>query len=363
MTDRIINFNPGPAAIPLAVLEKAKDELLNYQGSGMSILETSHRSKPFDALMLETQEMALELLGLGGNYKVMFMGGGASLQFAMIPLNFMSEGRTADYVNTGTWSTKAIKEAKIVGEPRIAASTEETNFNRVPNQDELNLNADASYVHITSNNTIKGTQWADFPDTGDVPLVVDMSSDILSKKYTLDKVGMIYAGAQKNLGPSGVTMIIMRNDMMEKIKDDNLPTLLRYKTIWEKNSLYNTPPCFPIYMVKLVLDWIKGQGGLDAVEKVNRAKADLLYGLIDTQGDFFRGATEKDSRSLMNVCFRLPTEDLEKKLIADGPAAGFNGLKGHRSVGGIRVSMYNAIPENDIRSLVDYLKDFAAKNG
>jgi len=363
MTERIINFNPGPSAIPLPVLEKAQGELLNFHNTGMSIMETSHRAKEFDGLLAETQQLALKLLGLGDNYKVMFMGGGASLQFAMIALNLMNEGRTADYVNTGTWSTKAIKEAQIVGEPRVAASSEETNFNRIPTQEELALNPDASYVHITSNNTIKGTQWADFPDTGDVPLIVDMSSDILSKRYTLDKVGMIYAGAQKNLGPSGVTVIVMREDMIEKCKSDKLPTLLRYKTIWDKNSLYNTPPTFPIYLVKLVLDWIDGQGGLDGVEKINRAKGDLLYGLIDEMSDFYSGSTEKESRSLMNVCFRLPTEELEKKLIADGREAGFNGLKGHRSVGGIRVSMYNAISLDNIKALVDYLKDFAGKNG
>ncbi len=363
MTERIINFNPGPSAIPLPVLEKARGELLNFQSSGMSIMETSHRAKEFDGLLADTQQLTLKLLGLGDNYKVMFMGGGASLQFAMIALNLMNEGRTADYVNTGTWSTKAIKEAQIVGEPKVAASSEGTNFNRIPGQDELVLNPDASYVHITSNNTIKGTQWADFPDTGDVPLIVDMSSDILSKRYTLDKVGMIYAGAQKNLGPSGVTVIVMRDDMIEKCKDDKLPTLLRYKTIWDKNSLYNTPPTFPIYLVKLVLDWIDGQGGLDGVEKINRAKGDLLYGLIDEMSDYYRGATEKESRSLMNVCFRLPTEELEKKLIADGREAGFNGLKGHRSVGGIRVSMYNAISLDNIKTLVEYLKDFAGKNG
>jgi len=363
MSDRIINFNPGPAALPLPVLEKAQAEFLNFKGTGMSILETSHRAKEFDELLNETQSLTLELLGLKGSYKVFFMGSGASLQFAMIPMNLMSAGRTADYVDTGTWSTKAIKEARIVGAPKVAASSEETGFNRIPKQDELELDANAGYVHITSNNTIKGTQWVDFPDTGSVPLVVDMSSDILSKRYTLDKVGMIYAGAQKNLGPSGATLVVMREDMMERCKSDHLPTLLRYQTHWEKPSLYNTPPVFPVYIVKLVLDWIKDQGGLDAVEKANRRKGELLYGLIDGMSDYFRGATEKESRSLMNVCFRLPTEDLEKKLIADGREAGFNGLKGHRSVGGIRVSMYNAISVAQIESLVKFLKDFAAKNG
>ncbi len=363
MSDRIINFNPGPAALPLSTLEKARDELLDYKGTGMSIMESSHRSKEFDALLAETQKLALDTFGLGDNFKVMFMGGGASLQFAMIPMNLMNEGRTADYVITGTWSRKAVKEAEILGSPRVAATTEETNFNRIPKQDELDLNPDASYVHITSNNTIAGTQWSDFPDTGDVPLVVDMSSDILSRKYTLDKAGLIYAGAQKNLGPSGVTLIIMRDDMIEKCRGDALPTLLRYRTLWDKNSLYNTPPVFPIYMVKLYLDWVNEQGGLDGVEKLNRKKGELLYGLIDEKSDFFRGATEKESRSLMNVTFRLPTEELEKKLIADGLAAGFNGLKGHRSVGGIRVSMYNAQPVENIEKLVAFLSEFAAKGG
>jgi len=363
MSDRIINFNPGPSALPLSVLEIARDELLNYRDSGMSIMESSHRAKEFDNLLAETQKLTLELLGLGNDYKVMFMGGGASLQFAMIPLNFMGKNRSADYVNTGTWSKKAIKEAQIVGNPKVAASSQDTNFNRIPRQDELQLDPNASYVHITSNNTIAGTQWVDFPETGDVPLVVDMSSDILSKRYTMDKVGMLYAGAQKNLGPAGVTMIVMREDMLKMCQSDELPTLLRYQTVWDKNSLYNTPPSFPIYMVKLVLDWIAGQGGLDAVEKVNRAKGELLYGFIDSNSDYYRGATEKDSRSLMNVTFRLPTEELEKKLIAEGREAGFGGLKGHRSVGGIRISMYNAISLENIQAVVEFLKDFAKKNG
>ena len=361
--ERIINFNPGPAALPLPVLERIRGELLNYAGTGMSVMEISHRSKEFDQILADAQTLLRKHLGVGEDYHVMFMGGGASLQFAMLPLNLMGRDRSADYVITGTWSKKALKEAQLVGEPRVAASTEEDKFTRTPKPEELSFSSDATYVHITSNNTIAGTQWPALPDTGTVPLVVDASSDILCRKLDLSKVGMIYAGAQKNLGPAGVTVVVMRKDLLDACQDEGLNTLLKYRTFAEKNSLFNTPPVFPIYTVKLVLEWIEEQGGVEAVERTNRKKAELLYGVLDDLSGFYRGATEKESRSLMNATLRLPTEELEKKFIAEGLEAGLGGLKGHRSVGGIRVSMYNAIPVEAIERLVEFMKKFRERNG
>lgn len=362
MTHRIINFNPGPSALPFPVLQKMQAELLDYDGTGMSVMEISHRSKQFDAIMADAQALARKHFGVGEEYKVLFMGGGASTQFALVALNFMGKNRTADYVNTGTWSKKAIKEAQIIGNPNVAATSEPDKFTRIPKQDELKLSNDAVYVHITSNNTIAGTQYHAFPDTKGVPLIIDMSSDIFCRKMDMSNVGMVYAGAQKNMGPSGVTFVLLREDLLDKIEDEGLPTMFKYKTYVEKNSLFNTPPTFPIYAVKLVLEWIDEQGGIEAVEKNNRKKADLLYGYMDENADYYRGTTEKDSRSMMNVTMRLPTEELEQKLIKEGLADGFGGLKGHRSVGGIRVSMYNAITVKEIEQLVDYLKKFKAGN-
>ncbi len=360
--DRIINFNPGPAALPLPVLEKIQAELLNYQGTGMSVLEISHRSKPFEKILADVQQLIKKHFGMGDEYKVLFMGGGASLQFVMLPLNLMSKGRTADYIITGSWSKKALKEARILGAPKVAASTEEEKFTRVPRPEELKLSKDAVYVHLTSNNTIAGTQWKRFPDTKGVPLAVDMSSDILCRRMDISNVGMIYAGAQKNLGPAGVTLVIMREDLIAQCEDEGLNTLLKYRTLVEKNSLFNTPPVFPIYAMKLYMEWIDDQGGLEAVEKQNVEKAELLYGAMDAMGDFYRGATEKESRSIMNVTMSLPSEELEAKFIKKGLEAGFNGLKGHRSVGGIRVSMYNATPVKAIEKLVDFMRTFKAGN-
>ena len=360
--NRIWNFNAGPATLPLPVLEKAKNDLPNYDGTGMAVMELSHRSKQYSAIHDEAQALMKELMGLPENYEVLLLQGGASLQFAMVPLNLLSEGQSADYIITGSWSKKALKEAKIVGSAKVAASSEEGNFVHIPTQDELTLDPNAQYVHITSNNTIAGTQWQTFPETGSVPLVADMSSDILSKKIDMDPFGIIYAGAQKNLGPSGVTVVIIRKDILEKC-NSNLPTLLQYTTHAEKQSLYNTPPTYSIYFLKLVLEWVKGLGGLQAVEKRNQDKADLLYGTIDSLPDFYKGAAEVAARSKMNVTFRLPTEELEAQFIAEGLTAGFGGLKGHRSVGGIRVSMYNALEPKGIEELTDFMKEFAKKNG
>lgn len=362
MAERIWNFNPGPATLPLPVLEKMKEEIPNYNNTGMAVMELSHRSKDFAAIHEQTKSLLRELFGIPENFNVLFLQGGASLQFAMIPMNLLSSDKSADYINTGSWSKKAIKEAKLFGNVTIAGSSEDTNFNRIPKLDELKLDPNAVYVHTTSNNTIAGTQWKNFPDTGNIPMACDMSSDILSRKLDISKFGIIYAGAQKNLGPSGVTVVIIRDDVLEKCKDD-LTTMLKYKTHVEKDSMFNTPPTYSIYIMKLVLEWMKNQGGLEAIEKINIEKGKLLYGIIDNNKDFFRGATEVDSRSLMNVTLRLPTEELEAKLIADGLAAGFGGLKGHRSVGGIRVSMYNALPLEGIQALTEFMLDFAKKNG
>jgi phosphoserine aminotransferase len=357
MVQRVHNFNPGPAALPLPVLERAGAELVDYHGTGMSILETSHRSPEYGEVNASAQALIRELLGLDPESKVLLLTSGASMQFAMVPMNLLGEGRSADYVVTGAWSKKAVKEAKLFGKVNIAASTEEESFTRLPKADELKLDPSATYVHLTSNNTIFGTQFHSFPDTGEVPLVADMSSDILSHRFDANKFGIIYAGAQKNLGPSGVTVVILRKDMLERC-NEGLPTMLTYGTHVAKDSLFNTPPVFAVYFLDLVLRWVKEQGGLDAMEQINRRKGELLYGLMDEQSDFFRGTVEKESRSLMNVTMRLPSEELEKRLIAEGAAKGFKGLKGHRSVGGIRVSMYNATSALAIEQLVDFMKEF-----
>ena len=358
---RTMNFNAGPSSIPLPVLERAKEEFLDFAGTGMSVLEVSHRSPEYDRVHVETQALLKELLGVGDDYHVLFMGGGASSQFAMIPMNFLPAGKVADYVNTGTWSNKAITEANIIGKANVAASTEDENFTRVPTAEQCTFTSGAAYVHITSNNTIKGTQWHQFPEV-DAPLIADMSSDILWRKFDASRFAMIYAGAQKNLGPSGVTVVVIRKEMVEQAAE-GLPTMLSYKTHAKKNSLYNTPPCFPIYMVNKTLNWIKGQGGMEAVEKANRQKGDLLYSTIDANPDFFRAPVEKASRSYMNVVFRLPTEELEQAFVAGGKERNMNGLKGHRSVGGIRFSIYNAIPLEWIEAVTAYMTEFAQKNG
>lgn len=362
MAKRIWNFNAGPATLPLPALEQAKADLPVYDDTGMAVMELSHRSKAYDAIHIQARALFTELFGIPGNFKVLFLQGGASLQFAMVPMNLLKEGKTADYVVTGSWSKKALKEGKIVGNARVAGSSEETNFDRIPGQEDLDLTSDAVYCHITSNNTIAGTQFKTFPDTGDVPIVADMSSDILSRSVDFSKFGIVYAGAQKNLGPSGLTVVIIRDDLVEAGLD-TLPTLLQYRTHAEKDSLFNTPPTYAIYLFKLVLEWVKDLGGLDAVEERNQKKGDMLYGLLDDMPDFYRGAVQKDSRSLMNVTFRLPTEDLEAQFIKAALEAGFGGLKGHRSVGGVRVSMYNALEPRGIKELTEFMKEFAKKNG
>ncbi|MFO7666998.1 MAG: 3-phosphoserine/phosphohydroxythreonine transaminase [Desulfobacterales bacterium] len=359
--NRIYNFNAGPAALPLSVLEEVKESFLNFAGSGMSITEISHRSKLFDEVINDAVLRTKRLLNLDDSYQVLFLQGGASLQFSMIPMNLLPDDKTADYVDTGTWSTKAIKEAQILGKKvRVVASSKDKNFSYIPKN--IQFNSDAVYIHITSNNTIKGTQWADFPDTKGIPLIADMSSDMMSRPFDTKPFGLIYAGAQKNIGPAGVCMVIIREDLL-KMVPDNLPSMLKYTTFSSSNSLYNTPPCFSIYVIQLVLKWLEETiGGLDKIEEINKEKARLLYETFDT-GSFYKGTAEKESRSLMNVTFRLPNEELEGKFIQEAAKNGFGGLKGHRSVGGCRASIYNATTLDAIKTLTGFMKEFEKKNG
>lgn len=362
MEKRIYNFAAGPAILPEPVLKEAQEQLWTLSGVGMSILEISHRSKTFDKIIAEAKDGLKSLLDIGADYELLFLQGGASLQFSMVPLNLMVKNKKADYIVTGSWSKKAVKEAKRVGAVNIAASTEEGNFKRVPKQEELKLDPQADYVHFTSNNTIFGTEWQKEPEVGNVPLVCDASSDILHKKIDVSRYALIYAGAQKNIGPSGVTLVIIRKDVLER-SSDSLHTMLNYKTHVENNSLYNTPNVFGIYIINLVCKWLNGLGGLDGMYKINKEKADILYKCIDESGGFYKGHAEKDSRSLMNITFNLASEDLEKKLVSEATAAGFDGLKGHRSVGGLRASIYNAFPKKGVEDLVSFMKDFQKKNG
>lgn len=357
MVKRNVNFNPGPAALPLDVLKIVQEELLDYQGTGLSILESSHRAKEFEAINNQTIELVRELLGLGTDYQVLLLGGGASTQFVLIPMNFIEDGKVAAYVDTGEFANKALKECQAVAKAHVAFSSKEKQYRRIPKMSEIKYPGDVSYLHICSNNTIEGTQFHEFPDTGNVPLIADMSSDIVSRQIDFKKFSLIYAGAQKNLGPAGVTLVIIRDDLLAKAKQ-GLAKMFSYKTHVDNKSLYNTPPVFGIYIMKLVLEWIKNKSGLAAIEKINRAKKDLLYSTIDAAPDFYKGTAEKDSRSWMNVTMRLPSEELEAKFIADAKKEGLLGLKGHRSVGGIRFSIYNAVSFEDIQKTVDFMNRF-----
>lgn len=361
MANRVYNFNPGPSTLPLEVLKRLQADLLDFQNTGMSIMEISHRSPEYDKVHNDAIALLKELMGLDDSYKVLFVGGGASTQFAHIPMNFLPKGKVGAYVDTGTWSAKAIKEADNLGESFLAGSSKEGGYTFIPKADEIKYPSDAAYLHITTNNTIKGTQYHFLPETGNVPLIADMSSDILSHQIDFSKFSMIYAGAQKNLGPSGVTVIVIKESMLNNV-NDSVPTMMDYRTHATKNSLFNTPPTLPIYIVKLVLDWIKEQGGLAAVEDTNEKKKNLVYNLLDDNTDYFRAPVRKDSRSWMNIVFRLPTEELEQKLVAEGKAAGFIGLKGHRSVGGIRVSLYNAMTLEGAEKVTDFLNNFRKNN-
>jgi len=361
MGKRIHNFNAGPAALPLPVLEEMQAELLDFKGSGMSILEVSHRSKWFDDVINEAVERTKRLLGLGDAFDVLFIQGGASLQFCMVPMNLSLPDRPVDYVNTGTWSTKAIKEAQIQGKDvRVIASSEDRGFSYIPKT--LSPNPNAAYLHFTSNNTIKGTQWVQFPIAGEVPLVCDMSSDFLSRPFDARPFGLIYAGAQKNIGPAGSAMVLIRKDMLERTPA-KIPTMLKYTPFAEQNSMYNTPSCVVVYVVNLVLKWLEDTvGGLERMGEINREKGAIIYDAID-RSSFYRGTADKDSRSLMNVTFRLPNEDLEKTFLADAQKEGLGGLKGHRSVGGCRASIYNATGVDSVKVLVDFMAEFEKKQG
>ena len=360
-TARIYNFSAGPAVLPVEVLEEAQRDLLSLPGVGMSILEISHRSKSFEEILAGCESDMRTLAGIPSNYKVLFLQGGASLQFSMVPMNLLPPGGSADYIVTGVWGQKAVKEAKRVGNVRIAGSTEADNFASVPQQQDLALDPAAAYVHMTANNTIYGTEWPWLPETGNVPLVSDASSDIFSRPIDVAKHALIYAGAQKNLAPAGVTLVIIREDLLKR-SPATLHTMLNYAVHAENRSLYNTPPVFAIYIMRLVMAWLLKNGGLEAIEKKNARKAGTLYAEIDRTG-FYRGHARKDARSRMNVTFRLASEDLEKKFAKDATAAGLDGLKGHRSVGGMRASIYNAFPEAGVDSLVQFMQEFERRNG
>jgi phosphoserine aminotransferase len=361
MTERIFNFSAGPAVLPLPVLEEAQRDLLSLPGVGMSVMEISHRSKTFDEIIGSAESGLRELLGISANYHVLFLQGGASLQFSMVPMNLLPADGSADYIVTGSWGKKAVKEAKKVGAVSIAATMADGGFTRIPSQEELQLNSNAAYVHITTNETIEGVEWKKEPELGSVPLVADASSDILSHRIPVEKYGLIYAGAQKNMGPSGVTLVIIRDDLLQRIPD-GLHTMLDYRTHTENKSLYNTPNTWGIYILNLVCKWVKEKGGLAVMEQETTEKAQLVYDAIDSTS-FYRGHADSDCRSIMNVTFRLPSEELEKKFTTEATAQGLDGLKGHRSVGGIRASIYNAFPRAGVEALVSFMRDFERKNG
>jgi phosphoserine aminotransferase len=360
-TARVYNFSSGPAVLPVAVLEQIQRDLVALPGVGMSIMEVSHRSKVFEDVIHQAEADIRELAGIPSNYRILFLQGGASLQFSMVPLNLLTPGTTADYIITGSWTEKAAKEAKRVGDVNIAATTAGDNFSRIPTQNELTLTPDASYAHITSNNTIEGTQWHHLPDVGEAPLVSDASSDLFCRPIDVTRYGLIYAGAQKNLGPSGVTLVVLRDDLLTR-SSKSLHTMLNYTVHADNGSLYNTPPAFAIYTLGLVMRWLRGLGGLTEIGKINERKAARLYAELDRTG-YWRPTARREDRSLMNVTFRLASEDLEKKFVKESTAAGFDGLKGHRSVGGMRASIYNAFPEEGIDALVDFMREFERKNG
>jgi phosphoserine aminotransferase len=363
MTSRIFNFNAGPGVLPEPVLEEAQRDLMALPGVGMSVLEISHRSKPFDEILQGCETDMRRLAGIPDNYRILFLQGGATLQFSMVPMNLLPPGARADYVVTGAWGQKAAKEAeRLGGSVQVLAPAEKENFDRVPASRELRLDPGAAYVHFTSNETIHGVEWPSEPEASGAPLVCDASSDIFSRPIDVSRYGLIYAGAQKNLGPSGVTLVLVREDLLAR-SPKGLPTMLDYNTHVKEHSLYNTPPVFGVYIIRLTMKWLLAEGGLEAMGRRNAAKARKLYDFIDASGGFYRPHAKPGSRSNMNVTFRLPSEDLEKKFVSEAKAAGLEGLAGHRSVGGIRASIYNAFPEAGVAALVSFLGDFRRRNG
>ncbi|WP_413374584.1 3-phosphoserine/phosphohydroxythreonine transaminase [Alkalihalobacillus sp. 1P02AB] len=357
MAKQIFNFNAGPSALPKPALERAQRELLNFNNTQMSVMELSHRSQTYEEVHEQAQNLLRELLQIPNDYQILFLQGGASLQFTMLPMNLLTKGTIGNYVLTGSWSEKALKEAKLFGETNVAASTKENNYQNIPDFSELQLNENDAYVHVTSNNTIYGTQYQNFPEIHHAPLIADMSSDILSRPLEVNQFGMIYAGAQKNLGPSGVTVVIIQKDLL-KTKVEQVPTMLQYATHIKSDSLYNTPPTFAIYMLRNVLDWIKDLGGAEAIAKRNEEKAKIIYDTIDESNGFYVGHAEKGSRSLMNVTFNLRNEELSQQFLAKAKEQGFVGLNGHRSVGGCRASIYNAVPLDACIALRDLMIQF-----
>jgi phosphoserine aminotransferase len=362
-TKRAFNFNAGPAAMPQPVLEKMRDELLNYGGTGMSVMEMSHRSAEFEAINDKAEQSLRRLAAIPADFAVVFLQGGASLQFAMAPMNLYVAAKPVDVLHTGAWTAKAIEEIKKVAECRLAATCEAQKFTRLPKTNEISFDANASYVHICTNNTIEGTQWHAIPETGSVPIVADMSSDILSRPIEVKRFGLIYAGAQKNMGPSGVTVAIIRRDLADR-GNDKIAKILQYRTYIKDKSLYNTPPTFGVYAMGLVFDWIEAQGGLAEIEKRNEAKAKLLYDALDASS-YYKCPVEKDSRSRMNIVFRVAGGDeaIEKKFVKEAETAGLIGIKGHRSVGGMRASLYNAVTVEGVEALVSFMREFERKNG
>ncbi len=362
MTERIFNFSAGPAVLPEPVLKKAQADLFALPGVGMSVLEISHRSAAFEQIIKEAEEDLRKLIGIPDNYKVLFLQGGASLQFTMVPMNLLPKGASADYILTGSWGQGAIKEAKKLGTVREAATTADTNFNRLPQAADIKLDPQAAYVHFTSNETIFGVEFQEEPVSSDIPLVCDMSSNFISRPIDVAKYGLIYAGAQKNAGPAGATIVIVRDDLLER-SPEGIPAMLDYKNLAKNGSMYNTPPCFAIYICGLVFKWaLNDLGGLEKIAAANQEKASLLYKAIDASDGYYRGHAESNCRSLMNVTFRLPSEELEKKFIKEATAAGLDGLKGHRSVGGLRASIYNAFPKAGVEKLVEFMADFQKQN-
>lgn len=361
---RVFNFGAGPAALPLPVLEEMQRDLLALPGVGISILEISHRSPAFESILAQAEADMRALSGIPANYRVLFLQGGASLQFSMVPMNLLSSGSTADYLDSGSWASKAIDEARKVGAVNVAGSTKAEKYSRIPAQAELSLTPGAAYVHMTSNNTIEGTEWKQLPEVGGVPLVSDTSSDMFSRPLDVARHALIYSGAQKNMGPAGLTIVIIRDDLLERsrAKAPVLPTMLNYAVHADNQSLYNTPPVAAVYVLGLVMKWLATQGGLVGIEKVNQRKAAKLYAEIDRTG-FYRGTARPDSRSLMNVTFRLPSEDLEATFAKESASAGLDGLKGHRAVGGMRASIYNAFPEAGVDALVSFMREFERRNG
>jgi phosphoserine aminotransferase len=356
------NFYAGPSVLPVEVLEEIKANITDFQGNGYSLIEASHRGKVYDKIHNDAIALIKELMGIPDNYSVIFVGGGATMQFSMIPMNFLVEGKTADYTLTGTWADKAYDDAQKIGKVNVVFDGKSEKYTSLPDPSSLKLSDNSAYLHLTSNETIGGLQWKDWPNTGNVPLIADMSSDILSRPVPVDKFAVIYAGAQKNLGPAGATIVIIRNDMLDRCSD-SLTAYMNYKTHTEANALYNTPPVFSIWGVKLVLEWVKKMGGAEGMARRAEKKSSLLYNAMADSNGYYRCPVDERYRSTMNVVFRLPSEELESQFLKEADGEGMLGLKGHRSVGGCRASIYNSLPEEDVEALVQFMKEFQRKNG